>query len=288
MVRRIFLILFFLGLASLLVALTQDIPGKNKVDQSTAIAPDYASQESATPTAPVAKKAAGIGAKPTGPAANAQFPLDSFKNFSAIMIGSMLGGDEESNIYRRGNLMRTGRGNSGNSSYMITDLEKGDTYGVAKTGCLHDPNPGFRVFPFRAAKHGTVSRVTSGKETLNGHSCVIENVSIANPGPGGGGLKFRFWEAEDLQGFPIKIEFLRPHGRIVTIEYKDVILSPPDVVLFKHPLNCQSLTGGVRSPKVSVPAKAPVATPRTTTPPAATPQSATPPATKPPAGDSHN
>ncbi len=272
MVRRIFLMLFFFALASLSpaqatkeqAASEPDAAGKSPAAQSTVAGPSQTRQESAAPAgmpAPTAKAPAGTGSKA---ATGAQFPLDAFKNFSAVMIGDMNGSDEESNIYRRDNLMRTEIGPGG---YMITDLEKGDTYGIAKTGCLHDSHPGYRVFPFRAAKHGTVQRVASGKETLNGHSCLIEDVSITTAGPGGGGFKFRFWEAEDLQGFPIKIEFLRPHGRIVTIEYKNVVLSPPDAALFKHPLHCQSLAAGEQSPKRSVPAKAPSAT----TPPAATP-----------------
>ncbi|MGO9542680.1 MAG: hypothetical protein ACLPN2_19025 [Terriglobales bacterium] len=249
------MLFFFFALASLSPAQATKEEGASQQE----------SPEKSTGTpAQGAKERAGTGEKAAGPTTNAPFPLDAFKNFSAVMVGDMNGSDDESNIYRRGNLMRTEVGVNG---YMITDLEKGDTYGIAKTGCLHDSHPGYRVFPFRAAKHGTVQRVASGKETLDGHSCVIEDVSITTAGPGGGGFKFRFWEAEDLQGFPIKIEFLRPKGRVITIEYKNVVLAPPDAALFKHPLHCQSLADGEESPKRSVPAKAPSAT----TPPVATP-----------------
>jgi len=50
----------------------------------------------------------------------------------------------------------------------------------------------------------------------------------------------RFWEAEDLQGFPIKIEFLRPGGHDAIVRYKNVVFGPQDPTLFIHPKSCQS------------------------------------------------
>ena len=91
-----------------------------------------------------------------------------------------------------------------------------------------------------AARPGTsVERVVAAKDTLDGHSCQIEDITVSSPKTGGH-LKMRFWEAEDLQGFPVKIEFLRPGGRDAIIRYKNVVLGPQDPTLFIHPKSCQS------------------------------------------------
>jgi hypothetical protein len=44
---------------------------------------------------------------------------------------------------------------------------------------------------------------------VDGHSCQVEEVALSSPmlaNP----QKMKFWEAEDLHGFPIKIEFVTP------------------------------------------------------------------------------
>lgn len=227
--------------------------------------------ETDTPAAP-----SGPSSPKTVTAANSQYPLDAFKNFSAELTGSLAGDDEVSNLYRRGNLMRTDIGKKG--FYIIVDLSKGDTYGVTPDSCLHDPHPHIRIFPFRSAMHGEkVERVASGKETIDGHSCIIENVTVSADGPPPRKLRMRFWEAEDLQGFPIKIEVLRPGGHNVEITYSKVVLTPPDAALFKHPTKCEVLsTGPLPGGKASPPGK---------TPGAKTP-AAKPPASKAPAADS--
>jgi hypothetical protein len=58
---------------------------------------------------------------------------------------------------------------------------------------------------------------------------------LANP------QKMRLWEAEDLQGFPIKIEFLILGGHGPVIRYKNVVLGEQDPTLFIHPKSCQPL-----------------------------------------------
>jgi hypothetical protein len=231
---------------------------KSEVGQSAAAAPARASKEPAAP----AKGKAGLATRAAAPSSKLDYPLDAFKNFSAVMIGSMAGDEDESHIYRLGQLMRTDVG----TSYAVTDLTKGDTYGVSPKGCLHDAHPAYRVFPFGASRHGQVTeRTDAGKEAVDGHSTRIEDVTIGSKIPGGSSLKLRLWEAEDLQGFPIKIEVLRAAKRQVIIRYKDVVLAPPDPALFKHPKSCQVLNPGAvpKFPKAAPAAKKPAAAPST-------------------------
>jgi len=178
------------------------------------------------------------------------YPLDSFTEFSAVMVGSRVEpgeGSSEGHIYRSGNLMRTE--DPGKRGYFITDLATGETYGMSEAGCMHDSHPFIRTFPFSAMKPGaTVTRTTAGKETVEGHSCQIENVAVsllnfANA------LQMRVWEAEDLQGFPIKIEFLLPGGHDAIVRYRNVFLGPQDPTLFIHPESCEPLPKRQPTPK---------------------------------------
>ena len=200
MVRWIRLICLLGSFGALLLAQAPKDPSANEQAAaekgqpkgSVAAAPAQLSKESAAPGGPSSP-------------ANVQYPLDAIKNFSAIMVGSIAGDDEETHVYRLGRLFRTEVG----GSYAVTDLTKGDTYGVSPKGCLHDSHSAYRVFPFDVGGHGRkVERVPSGKETLDGHSCVIEDVTVTATAPRPRTLKMRFWEAEDLQGFPIKVQVI--------------------------------------------------------------------------------
>jgi hypothetical protein len=130
----------------------------------------------------------------------------------------------------------------GRLAYFITDLNTGETYGILETGCIHDDHPYVRAIPFHLAgkADATVTRASAGKETVDGHSCQIEDVTVSSPmlpNP----QKMRLWEAEDLQGFHVKIEFVLPGGHGPIIHYKNVVLGPQDPTLFFHPKSCQPL-----------------------------------------------
>jgi hypothetical protein len=178
---------------------------------------------------------------PAVPPAKSHYPLDSFKDFSAVMVGSMMEmgeGTAEAHIYRSGELMRVA--DPEGYGYFITDLSTLDTYALSTGPCMHDLHPYLRVSPFAASRPDvSVERVAVGKETVDGHSSQIEDITVSSPKTGSH-LKMRFWEAEDLQGFPVKIEFLRPGGHDAIIRYKNVVLGPQDPTLFIHPKSCQS------------------------------------------------
>jgi hypothetical protein len=207
------------------------------------------------------KEADSAGKIPATPPGKTEYPLDSFKDFSAIMVGSIMEmgeGASEAHIYRSGELMRME--DPDGPAYLITDLTKLESYGISTGPCIHDNHPYFRASPFAAARPGSsVERVAAGKDTLDGHSCQIEDITVSSPVTGSH-LKMRFWEAEDLQGFPIKIEFRRPGARSSIIRYKNVVLGPQDRTLFIHPKSCQSAPhgGGPKTPKASAAGKKPV------------------------------
>jgi len=170
-------------------------------------------------------------------------------------------GTAEAHIYRSGKLMRM-EGPEGHG-FFVTDLSTRETYGVSEAPCMHESRPYFRASPFAAVRPDSkVERVDAGKETLDGHSCRIEDVAVTSALPGASPVKMRFWEADDLQGFPIRIDIARGPGH-ATIRYKNVVLGPQDPTLFIHPKSCESLADELhpKAPKAAPKPKKPAATP---------------------------
>lgn len=190
------------------------------------------------------KSSAESESKDKNSSSDPAFPFDKFKDFSAIMVGSIMFGDSsEAHIYRSGNLLRI-QGTDGRS-YFIADLAASVTYGLSALGCLKDKHAYFRAFPFTAARPDRkIERVAGGQETIDGHDCQTEDVTIS-----GGGLsvpiRLRLWEANDLQGFPIKVLVLNGNGKM-TIHYKDIVLGSTDPSLFMIPKLC---AGGLPQPE---------------------------------------
>src|SRR5258705_9263803 len=144
--------------------------------------------------APKGKSAVEQSPAPPG---KTPYPLDSFTDFSAVMVGSMMEpgeGTAEAHIYRSGKLMRMegieGRG------YLVTDLSTMETYGMSSGTCMRDTHPYFRSSPFAASKPGaTVVRNSIGKETVDAHSCQVEEVTITAPSRAAIPLKMKVCEA---------------------------------------------------------------------------------------------
>ena len=71
-----------------------------------------------------------------------------------------------------------------------------------------------------------------GTEVFEGHSCTVEDVVLSSPD--GHELHVKVWEANDLKGFPVKIEALGAPTYI----FRDVVLDTPDPALFQPPARC--------------------------------------------------
>ena len=200
-------------------------------------------------------------AQTAAPSATTGDPLEQFKDFSAVMVGTVLPRDErEGHIYRSGNVLRMeGMENRG---YFITDLTTFDTYGLSIMGCAFMKEPYLRSFPFMLSGHGhKVERVAAGKETVDGHVCQVEEVTYSGGLPQPWTLKI--WEAEDLHGFPIKVQAQHgtKAGLPAIIHYKDVVLGPQDPTLFIYPKDCAELPepGEKEEPAAPKPPAAPPA-----------------------------
>jgi hypothetical protein len=71
-----------------------------------------------------------------------------------------------------------------------------------------------------------------GTEVFEGHSCTVEDVVLTSAD--GKTLHAKVWEANDLKGFPVKIE--APGSP--TFIFRDIVLATPDPALFQPPGKC--------------------------------------------------
>ncbi len=183
--------------------------------------------------------AVSVAAQGSG-AANGPF---GFTDFSATM--EMTGGGRTvsgGKIYRAGSKMRTDMPQMGANSYILMLLDEHQTFMVMPGGhCMQmpqqraqaqHPNP----FEFR----GKIERTPLGTGTVDGHPVKIEQVTVTPEH--GEPTTMKVWEATDLHGFPVRVEMATARGPM-TMEYKDVSLSPPPASLFTKPENCMSMPG---------------------------------------------
>lgn len=202
--------------------------GDQAKDQAKSGAPKAASKK--TPAAPQSN-----AAKPPS-------PFDSLTEFSATMIGSLAGDDDnERKVYRSGKMMRVEGLNK--MSFFIANLDTNDLYATLQRPklktqrCLHDVAPLLQSFPFAFFRPGyKFERTPAGEDDFDGHHCHLE--SVVRTSPTGAEMHVKFWEADDLNGFPIKIEIQGSGKKMTTITYKEVKLGPPDPALLKIPANC--------------------------------------------------
>jgi len=174
--------------------------------------------------------------------AQAQNPFDTFKQFSAtgVMSGMPTHGSQgpaEVKIYRSGDKMRTTM--PGGTGYMVMELSQHTGYMVMSSGMCMQLTAQGQQNPFSQAQDATIERSPAGIDKVDGHACKVENLTIT-PHDGRQPSKMKVWVAEDLRGFPIKIEMQSSHG-LVTMEYKDVSLNEPPVSLFTHPEDCRQM-----------------------------------------------
>lgn len=168
------------------------------------------------------------------PFAAKQFSATVVMSGAAVAKGHGMQGDMK--IYRSGDKMRTSMGSMG---YMVMDLTQHTNYMVMNNMCMQISRP-TQQNPFSESQDATIDRSPGGSETVDGHSCKIENLTVTPHN--GQPTKMKVWEAQDLKGFPVKIEMESSHGP-VTLEYKDISLDEPAASLFSHPANCQQMPG---------------------------------------------
>jgi hypothetical protein len=142
-------------------------------------------------------------------------------------------------IYRSGNQFRADH----DDQVHITNLTDLSSVSLADGKCLSMPLPDGPAYPFDAPavyQGWKFERVQlEGEETVDGHKCKMEALTYTQEGAESIFVKMKLWEAQDLDGFPIKIDVL-PYVRKkpFTFHFSDVSMEAPDAALFKKPANC--------------------------------------------------
>ncbi len=184
------------------------------------------------------------------PSARAQNdPFAAMHQFSASQVVQSGGHEMTGKVYHSDNKIRSEMqmpNDRGQGMYHLMFLDTGDTYMVMPGGnmCMHmkmDPAR-MKSAILQASKDTKVERSAAGSETLDGHPCKIENITVTETGKEP--LKYKVWEAEDLKGFPVKMVMDTARGPVTT-EYKDVSLAKPDDSLFTKPENCREMGMGM-------------------------------------------
>jgi len=185
----------------------------------------------------------------------AQSPFEGLRTYSATieMSGMPVPGPQapaaqtagaqghgEMKIYRSGDRIRTNL--PGGLGYSIVDVSQHTSYMVMGNGMCMQMSAPPEETPLSHSPDATIERVTVGTESVDGHVCKVESLTITpHSGPRAGQpTTAKVWEAQDLHGFPIKMVSQTSRGA-VTIQYKDVSLAEPDPSLFAHPDNCRSM-----------------------------------------------
>lgn len=163
-----------------------------------------------------------------------QNPLISeFKTFSANVTGG-IGRDHDRKIYRSGKWMRV----DFDDSYRVNDLDTLQMWSVGTNRCVVFSRPDAGSYPFSAYHDFKVDRnSTQEEQTIDGHVCKIEILSLTPRDDRPIVAKMKLWKAKDLDGFPIRIE-VEDGGQTYTSTYTNVSLSTPDPKLFQHPAKC--------------------------------------------------
>jgi len=177
--------------------------------------------------------------------ARAQNPFEAVKAFSATYVmsgtsGNAQQGQIQTKIYRSGSKLRTDL--PGGAGYSIIDTSDRTTYMVMGSGMCMQMTAKEQQNPFAQPPDVTVERSSAGTDTVDGHACKVENVTVTqHSGPHAGqATTMKVWEAQDLHGFPVKMEMQTARG-VMTMQYKDISLAEPDASLFVHPDNCRQM-----------------------------------------------
>jgi len=158
-------------------------------------------------------------------------------DFSATEITHVRGREVASKIYRSGAKFRAEPAPGVATIY----LAPGDTiYNLMSNGTQCIETKGITAHslssPLQLLSGPIVERTDGGIETVDGHTCKIENVTVT----AADGIRnwFTLWEATELKGAPVKIDFHSDRGSLTTT-YKDIVVGTPDPALFVPPHNCK-------------------------------------------------
>jgi len=163
----------------------------------------------------------------------------TFPDFSATQVFESRRTNMEIKIYRSGSSVRVERSAAMSTLYVPSKSKVYNltTYPDHSHQCvvMNPDQAKMLPSPLELLQGKDLKRTPAGTEVVQGHLCNIENVVVTRPD--GKTIESKVWEAQDLQGVPVKIE---SHLEDITLSafYRDIALGTPDQALFTIPEKC--------------------------------------------------
>jgi hypothetical protein len=162
-----------------------------------------------------------------------------FPDLTATEVIQMALFDRPMKIYRFGSSTRVERTAAWSTLYVPSTSKTYNltTYPDGSRQCVSMKPEQAKMMPSPLELlNGTkISRTPAGTEVIEGHSCKVENVVVIRND--GKTVESKVWEADDLQGVPVKIESHVGEHKITAV-YRDIVLGAPDKTLFIPPDRC--------------------------------------------------
>jgi len=162
-----------------------------------------------------------------------------FPNFSATQVFSTHRADLTMKIYRSGSSVRLERSGAISTLYVPSSSKVFNLtlYPDHTHQCVAMKPEQAKMLPspLELILGRLVKRAPAGSEVIDGHPSKIEDVVVVEPD--GKTVESRVWEADDLQGIPVKIES-HLDGATLRATYRDIAIGPPDELLFRVPDRC--------------------------------------------------
>jgi hypothetical protein len=163
----------------------------------------------------------------------------TFPNFSSTQVFSSRKMDMAMKVYRSGSSVRVERSDAISTLYAPASSKVYNltVYPDKSHQCVAMKPEQAKMLPspLELILGRIVKRTPAGSEVVDGHSSKIEDVVVVEPD--GKTVESRVWEADDLQGIPVKIES-HLDGITLRATYRDIVIGPPDEMLFRVPDRC--------------------------------------------------
>jgi len=163
----------------------------------------------------------------------------SFPDFSATQVFESRRGNMSTKVYLSSDSVRVDRGPALSTLYMPSQRKVYNftTYPDKSHQCVVMKPEQAKMLPspLELLQGSHLTRTITGMEVVEGHPSRIETVVVTRPD--GKTIESKVWEAQDLQGIPVRIE---SHIGDITLSavYRDISIETPDRSLFLIPDKC--------------------------------------------------
>lgn len=163
----------------------------------------------------------------------------SFPDFSATQVFQGRRTTMEMKVFRAGSSVRVERSAALSTLYVPSDgkIYNFSTYPDNSRQCVVMTPKQARMLPspLELIQGRIVKRAAAATEIMDGHKCKVENVVVSQPDSTV--VESKVWEAEDMEGIPVRIQSRFPDV-MLDARYKDISIGPPDPHLFMAPVKC--------------------------------------------------